>query len=1025
MSAEDTPAPSQTSEQASSEKTVVVRPGETLDTFTGGAESSAPVDDYAICGKIGDGGMGIVYLARDRRLGRYVAIKRLNDKSLADPILRQRFLHEARAVAALNHSHIVHIYALGEDALGPYIVMEYVSGPEPTTVVMRAPEEFTPPAKGLTLEAYIAQHGPQSADDAVAMILKIARTMVYAHSCGVIHRDLKPANILLDPSYEPKLVDFGLARLIPHETQQEPLIEGLTVPGEKLVSLGYSAPELEEDASTSDARADIYSLGAILYFLLTGRNPRYFREQDVPTFLRDVLRRSMETEREQRYRTAQDFVRALSEAASHGKVVAPTIKMTWRCKWCDAVNPTSTKFCAECGWDGCERCLECNAETFIGQQYCPSCGADRRMYEHVASIVSLVQQAWDERRFERLGNIVGRLHGFEPAGPVGRKMITNAQAKVEEAERQIGRRNRLAALIPSELKAQNYERAKTFIEEFRSLNEDPLVYETELRNMPHMIFERDVNRIYQFINRGDWESAQRLSLSLAPEFSNTPDYHDIQTLLQKYQKRHHITLWSVVASIAFILYLATLPPIIKATKGQLPPALYVLYAPATWIYKIPGIHWLGTKYAQGLDIPSLDPLYAKRKVPEVPPNTARLPSDANLAHEEFSQQLRALENDQKNALLIQATQFRHMLNELLTRQQEAGAYDDVVACTKTIQAYNDTQRIPDPVDSDPIELQRLKTHYQRLASEQKLRSAHQIEQLFKRYHAKQDEIRKHYTRQGLMDVAGEISAELERIQKLPIYIAATELLQSKGEDSDVAVPISGFKNPKDFQRFTNIFDALRTGIRNEKTKCNTFIEKTYASYLSELKILREKFRDSGNFDAIIATDSAITRFENTKRLTRQDVAQTPQELRAMQINVLTEVERATEQANASMRMLYATCEHELEEWKRVLTKSDEMEAASAVNDGLRGLRNASEYREAFGLEMPEPPQPTTPKATTPTQKTPVEAPTKPTADPATKSAAPQTPKSAAPQTPKSAVVVPQSAAPAASDTSTVTPLPTP
>ena len=222
-----TPPPPQQDNTASTDKTVRIDPTRTVAIRPGDegavtdllhddpAQHHGPMDDYAICGKVGDGGMGVVYLARDRRLGRYVAIKRLNEKALADPILRQRFLQEARAVAALNHAHIVHIYALGEDALGPYIIMEYVSGPAGTEVVS-AGQDSQPP-KNLTLEQFINRNGPMTADEAVSMILKIANTMVYAHSCGVIHRDLKPANILLDPSMEPKLVDFGLARISPQE----------------------------------------------------------------------------------------------------------------------------------------------------------------------------------------------------------------------------------------------------------------------------------------------------------------------------------------------------------------------------------------------------------------------------------------------------------------------------------------------------------------------------------------------------------------------------------------------------------------------------------------------------------------------------------------------------------------------------------------------------------------------------------------------------------------------------------------
>src|SRR3989339_127752 len=90
-------------------------------------------EQYAILDKVGDGGMGIVYLAQDKKLGRYVAIKRLNRASLSNPVLKERFSREAKSIAALNHIHIVHIYSLGEDDEGPYIVMEYVPGPPETS----------------------------------------------------------------------------------------------------------------------------------------------------------------------------------------------------------------------------------------------------------------------------------------------------------------------------------------------------------------------------------------------------------------------------------------------------------------------------------------------------------------------------------------------------------------------------------------------------------------------------------------------------------------------------------------------------------------------------------------------------------------------------------------------------------------------------------------------------------------------------------------------------------------------------
>ena len=738
------------------EATVVLRPEGTGAERVGVPHPTerGPAEDYAICGKIGDGGMGVVYLARDRRLGRYVAIKRLNEHALKDAVLRARFLHEARAVAALNHAYIVHIYALGEDALGPYIVMEYVAGPTQTTEVVKPEgQQDVPPPKNLTLEQFINRQGPMTAEEAVAMVLKIARTIVYAHSCGVIHRDLKPANILLDPSHEPKLVDFGLARLAPREGRTQ--MEELTVPGEKLISLGYSAPELEQDASTSDARADVYSLGAVLYFLLTGRNPRYYREQDVPAFLREVLRRSLETVREQRYRTAQDFVRALSEAASHGRTVAPTIKTTWRCKWCDAVNPISTKFCAECGWDGSERCLECGAETFVGQQFCPSCGADCRMYEHVASIVKLMETAWEERRFERIASIAGRLHGFEPAGPTGRRLLTEAHARVEEAERKVARRNRLAVLIPNELKAENYERAKAFIEEFRQLNEDSTVYEEELKAIPGQILARDLVRIRQCIRGRDWETARLLASGMAAKYGDVPEFQDIRMRLRAHTARLRRLRWGTAVVGVLLIYMLSLPWAGRLAGGELGAFWGVFYAPARLLTKVP---WVRDGMAESYFPQREDHVQIETPAEPLPGGA----EEKRLAFESLLANLRVRQQAQDTGL---ATQYWQGLNELRRTAQTAGNYDGVVAVDRAITEYGDSNTIGQVQEGDSESLKALKMRMGQLRDEQLVFIARQIVAASKKYIATLDELRKGYTQRGEMDLAGVISKEISRVRR--------------------------------------------------------------------------------------------------------------------------------------------------------------------------------------------------------------------------------------------------------------------
>ena len=207
-------------------------------------------DQYELLEKIGDGGMGVVYLARDRKLARFVAIKRLHRSALTRANLRERFFREAKAIAALTHVHIVHVYGLSDDHHGPYIAMEYVAGPR----------EYSPdktPPRPFTLADLVHRKGPLSLGRAMDLILKLCDAVGYAHENGVIHRDLKPSNVLLGEDGDPKIVDFGLARRTSPEDSQ------LTVPGERMLSLGYGAPEQEMDASLSDERADVYGLGAL------------------------------------------------------------------------------------------------------------------------------------------------------------------------------------------------------------------------------------------------------------------------------------------------------------------------------------------------------------------------------------------------------------------------------------------------------------------------------------------------------------------------------------------------------------------------------------------------------------------------------------------------------------------------------------------------------------------------------------------------------------------------------------------
>lgn len=191
--------------------------------------------------------MAAVWSATDTVLDRRVAIKRLHAGMLADEEHAERFRREAMLVARLSHPNLVRLLDRGEDADGPYLVMELVDGEN--------------------LRARIRREGGLDPDEAARICAEVGRALSYAHRQGVVHRDIKAQNVLLTPEGEVKLADFGIARLI--ETEGEP---GLTKTDMLLGSADYLSPE-QADGRPIDARTDIYSLGVLLYECLTGVLP--------------------------------------------------------------------------------------------------------------------------------------------------------------------------------------------------------------------------------------------------------------------------------------------------------------------------------------------------------------------------------------------------------------------------------------------------------------------------------------------------------------------------------------------------------------------------------------------------------------------------------------------------------------------------------------------------------------------------------------------------------------------------------
>ena len=269
---------------------------------------------YRVVRKLGGGGMADVYLCEDLTLGRRVALKVLLERFLGDATFVERFRREAKAAGGLNQGNLVSIYDWGELDGTYYIVMEYVEGE--------------------TLKDYIRRQGRLSGTESVRIALQLLAALEYAHRNGIVHRDIKPQNVMMDDQGTVKVMDFGIARAGD---------SGMTEAGSILGTAQYLAPE-QAKGQPVDARTDLYSVGVVLYEMLTGAVPfkgdtavtvalKHVNEiamepaqviPGLPYSLNQIVLKAMAKDPAQRYQSADQFARDLRAAQVGGPVAAAT-----------------------------------------------------------------------------------------------------------------------------------------------------------------------------------------------------------------------------------------------------------------------------------------------------------------------------------------------------------------------------------------------------------------------------------------------------------------------------------------------------------------------------------------------------------------------------------------------------------------------------------------------------------------------------------------------------------------------------
>ena len=269
-------------------------------------ELKAAFADYTIHEMIGRGGMGFVYRASRNSDSMTVALKVLPKELGADPNFAERFDREGKTLSHLKHPNIVAIHDYGKCDPFFYIAMEYIDGLNLRQAM--APERFTP-------------------DQALEMVPGLCSALTYAHQQGVLHRNIKPENILLDAEGKVKIVDFGISKMVGDQGPQ------LTVTGAQLGTPSYMAPEQIERSSNIDHRADIYSLGVVLYELLTdglpiGRFAPPSESAPVHPDIDEIVFRALEKDRLRRQQTAEEIQAELRHAGNSPRPQPQSTKLS-------------------------------------------------------------------------------------------------------------------------------------------------------------------------------------------------------------------------------------------------------------------------------------------------------------------------------------------------------------------------------------------------------------------------------------------------------------------------------------------------------------------------------------------------------------------------------------------------------------------------------------------------------------------------------------------------------------------------
>ncbi|MBS3764329.1 MAG: protein kinase, partial [Planctomycetes bacterium] len=364
------------------------------------------VQGFQIEEKVGGGGMGVVYRAKQLSLNRPVALKVLPKKYATNREFVSFFDSETETLASLNHPNIVSIIDRGHEGDTYFFAMEYVEG----TTLKRVVEE-----------------GKATVDFVLRILRQAARALRYVHSKGIIHCDIKLGNIMLDERKNVKIADFGLARILAGGEPEED-------EGRVIGTRGYMPPEQQQDIANTDERSDIFSLGAVIYRLLTDHLPFDLPPDSVEKYrpgiddqLNRIVMKCLEKDRADRFQTADELLSAVDDYRNELTLVRK------KCPRCGSANPMEEDVCLNCGADLSillDVCPECGAENPPEQVECSVCGTNLR--ERRSQLATDISRAFDRARsLAAVGKYLAAVEELESVTQIKGSLFAYAREQAE------------------------------------------------------------------------------------------------------------------------------------------------------------------------------------------------------------------------------------------------------------------------------------------------------------------------------------------------------------------------------------------------------------------------------------------------------------------------------------------------------------------------------------------------------------------------------------------------------------------